>query len=403
MARSLIRVCAALAAALSFAGPAARAEETRVSLTPERAAAWRTASLLDALRDGAREPRELRIVTSPPGAQLELAYLRDGARLAHARGAAPLVATLPGRALVGAGDRVVVRAEHSGFASKAVAFGAHDAAPSLRIELSPLPATLLAVSLLELGNQSRFELRADRPLGARLATTSRGWRLVLAGVAANAEVGGQIEALHGRAFERARLHRAGGDWIVELTRAPSETREPRLLRRDEPVRTVSRLALEWVGERAARGAPPEARAALDGATRGAFDACGAAFEEVLLATLGMEALARELAPRSAFTDAYVAAALERIAARSPSAELALRDGTHLRFDSPLARASAATRAAEVRGLLIAIRALAEELAPPGAAQRTLHAWLAPERAREDFAVSLAQAGDAELRCRLAMR
>jgi hypothetical protein len=320
-------------------------------------------------------------------------------QLAHARGSAPLVATLPSRALTGAGDRILVRAELAGYAPHELALDARELSGFASVELAPLPARLLAASLLELHEHSRLELISDRALDARLTQTQSGWRLVLADVAASVDLAARLEALRGEAIGSVRVSVVGSDWIVELTRGPGERRTPRLMRRQETVRSASHLTLEWLPEGGEMVAFARARAALARLEADDLGVCGAAFEDVVAASLGREVLARSLAPSGAFTDAYVALALDALAAASPAAELALRDGTRLRSDSPLARASAAARASDVRNLLVAIRALAESLAPPGAAQRALHAWLAPERTAEDFDAVYARAAAADARCR----
>jgi len=398
MRRSLLGFCTPLALALSCAAPRASAEE-RVALSPERAPPWRASRVLASLRDGAREPRELRIETAPAGAQLELAYLREGVQLAQARGSAPLVATLPSQALTGAGDRILVRAELAGYAPRELALDARALSGSTSVQLAPLPSRLLAASLLELHEHSRLELTSDRALDARLTQAESGWRLVLGDVAASGELAARLEALRGEAIGSVRVRVVGSDWIIELTRGPGEQRAPRLTRTQETVRSVSHLALEWLPESGEEGALAQARAALARLDSDDLGPCGAAFEDEVSASLGPEVLARSLAPSGAFPGAYVGVALDALAAASPTAELLLRDGTRLRLDSPLARASLAARASEVRNLLVAIRALAESLAPPGAAQRALHAWLAPERAPEDFGAVYARAVAADARCR----
>jgi len=398
MRRSMLGFCRPLALALSCAVPCASAEE-RVALAPERAPPRSASRVLASLRDGAREPRELHIETAPPGAQLELAYLRAGAPLAHARGAAPLVATLPSPALTGEDDRIRVRAELAGYAPHELALDARELSGRVRVELAPLPRRLLAGSLLELGEHSRLELISDRALAARLVRTQSGWRIVLADVAASDDVRARLEALRGEAVASVRVRVVGTDWIVELTQASGERRSPRMTRKEETVRSASHLALEWLPEGGEERALARARDALAGLDADDLGSCGAAFEDGVAASLGRETLARSLAPSGAFTDAYVALALDALAAASPRAELVLRDGSRVVPSSQLARAGVAARAAEVRNLLVAVRALTESLAPRGDSQRALHAWLAPERTPEDFAASYERAADAEARCR----
>lgn len=387
-----------LFAALLGCAAASLAGEARVELMPARGPAWRPARMLAALRDGAREPRAVRIETSPSGARLALAYVRDGIEIARAEGIAPLVALVPGPAQVGASDRVAVRGELEGFAPAEATLELAHLAPHVQLALAPLPRRLVGAALLELGARSRLVLTSDRPLDARLAATDRGTRLVLANVAVDEALAARLAALRGATIARAAVRRVGADLVLELTRAPSEARAPRLTRRDETARAASHLALEWLPADRGEAALATAARALSDSAGAALAPCADAFERALRADLGAESLARALAPGDAFTDAYVALALERLAAASPERALALRDGTRIAPDGAVARATAHARAAEVRGVLGAVRAVAGALAPSGESERALHAWLAPERSPEDFAAALAQATRAEARC-----
>ncbi len=396
MRRAVLRFCAASVLALSTLSVAA---EERVSLLPARAPAWSSARLLDSLRDGARKPRELRIATVPADAELELTYLRDGAQLARALGTAPLLALVPGSALTDARDRIIVRAQREGFLSREVALDAQRAPPSLRVELAPRPRVLLAASLLELGAYSRLALLSDQQIEARLTRTESGWRLALADVAYDAQLAGRLGTIRGAAVERVAVTVVGRDLLLDLTAGPRERGEPRLVRRSEAVRKASQLALEWLPEDRGVATYARAESALGALDRARLGACCDAFERALADSLGLETLARSLSPSGGFTDRYVALAIELIAAKSPGGEIVMRDGPRVRLDGRLARARVLSQAADARGVLLAVRALAEALAPAGDAQRALHAWLAPELAPNEFAAAYANADAAEAHCR----
>ncbi|HEY8122824.1 MAG TPA: hypothetical protein VII78_15990 [Myxococcota bacterium] len=400
MLRRLVRFRAlgALALTLTALLSVAAIAEERVALVPERPPPWRISRALAGLRDGARAARELRVETAPPGAQLELAYLRDGAQLALARGVAPLVALLPAAALTGDGDRVVVRAQLPGFAEREIDQAALRAESTLRIALTPLPAGLRAISLLELADRSRLTLRSDRPLGARLTPTEQGWRLVLADAAFDARIEAAVAGLRGNAIEGAALKPVASDVMLELT-IREDGRELRLAQESEPVRGVGRLSLEWLPADGGAGALARVHRALARLGARSLDACAESFERTLCDALGSQALARALAPSGAFSDAYVVLALERLAALSPRGEIALRDGSRLRIDGSAARALAVARAPEVRGLLVALRELSAALAPAGASEAALQAWIAPESARDEFVAAYARAVQAEASCR----
>ena len=332
-----------LALALAWVAPADAEAEARVALVPERAPPWRVSRALESLRDGARTPREVRVETTPVRAELELAYLRDGAQLVRARGVAPLVAALPGVALTGESDRVVVRATLAGFAPLELVLGARQIERTLRIALTPQPRRLIALSLLELGDRARLELRSDRPIDARLASSERGWRLVLADVSLDDALALKLAEIRGHATPRLEARAAGADVIIELARAPDEHRELRLTRRDEAVRAISRLALEWLPADRGESTLAHARRALAQLSAAHVGACGDSFERALIASLGSETLARALAPAGAFTDGFVALAIERLAALSPHGEVALRVGSRARVDDAIARAPTRSR------------------------------------------------------------
>ncbi len=400
MRSARVGIRAASALALGFALVAARvAGDERVRLVPERAPVWRVSRVFDSLRDGSREPRELRIETVPAGAVLELAYLRDGSQLARAAGVAPLVVVLPSSGRRAAQDRIQVRAERAGFEVREVALALRDASPRLRIELAPSPRRLLAVSLLELGDHAWLEWIGDRPIEARLTRSKRGWRVALANVVLDEDFAERLDGVRGAAIARVDVMVAGSDLLLELTRGRHEDREPRLVRRSEAVRAASHLALEWLPADRGAATRERARAALDALDRELGGTCSDAFESALTEALGLETLARSLAPGVGFTDAFVALAIERLAARSPSGEVALRDGSRVRLDGRIARDRVGSQAAEVRGVLVAVRALAKALAPVGDAPRALHAWLAPELAPQAFATGYSRALAAEANCR----
>ena len=373
--------------------------EERVLLVPAQAPAWRAWRVLAALRDSARAPREVRIVTTPAAAGLELAYVRAGTELARAAGEAPLVATLPGRALTDESDRVVVRAQLAGFAARELTLDALLFPRDLRIELSPLPRTIRAVSLLELGEHAQLELVSDRPIDARLVSTTAGWRLVLADAGAEPGLEARLRTIRGRTLKRVEARAFGGDLFLELGAAANEQRTPRIARHDEAARAASHLALEWLPADRDESSVALAKSTLAKLGPEALGPCGAAFEDALVAELGRESLSRALAPRSAWPAAYVSLALERLAARSARREIALRDGTRIALDGDLARARATMQASDARGLLVALRALTQALAPAGDATRALHAWLSAESTFEEFSAENARAQEAEARCR----
>ncbi|HSF02753.1 MAG TPA: hypothetical protein VLA62_07080, partial [Solirubrobacterales bacterium] len=112
-----------------------------------------------------------------------------------------------------------------------------------------------------------------------------------------------------------------------------------------------------------------------------------------------ESLARALAPRGAFTDPFLRAALRRLGEVSPGGAIELTDGTRYRASLPLELAAAASEPAQAKGYLALLRRLVAELEPADHRVEALRGLVAPELPRADFNAVLAEALARERACR----
>lgn len=377
MRRRSRSACAALALTAGAALAASAGELADLSRVP--AASLRERRFVDSFRDHARAPRTVWIESSPLGATASIVYLRDGVELARLERIAPFHARIPGVALAGERDQLVLRLRLAGHAPRELAMSVRNAT-SQRISLAPLPARLLRASLLELGDSAELRLASDRALNARVASSQRGDRLVIADLALDATTSALLGAIRGAGIARIEVARLGADVAIETERAPAlEAHALRLAAREDPVSGEHALLLQWV--------PPDEGAATRSAARRALEAleasdvagCTQAFEQELRAALRSEHLASAWADERSLARAFLPLVLARLAELSAQRELVLLDETRLRLESPLERAIALERASEVRGALAAVRALARSLAPRGHTEQALAAWLSAGR------------------------
>jgi len=393
--RALRARVGALALLLSAA---VAAGEERVELVPGRAPPWRASQFFASLRGGAQAPRTLRITTQPAGAQLELAYLRDGAELRRASGRSPLAVGLPSTLRTGEADRIAIRAELPDHVARELSLVASEAPVALEIALEREPARLLSIALLEVADRARLELRASHDVVFRLARSERGWQLVLSDASADDSLVEAAAALRGETIARASVRTIGRDVLLELSAArPGEERELRLSQRALPARETSLVAIEWIPADGSRAAELAMGAALDSLQRKDLGECALRFERSLRTALGEDSLAVALSEQGGLRGRAVSHAIERLAALEPDGAVALLDGARVPLAPDVERARVFAQPERVRGLLIALRALVRGVSEPD--PLALAAWLSPERPPAERARMLARAAADEAACR----
>lgn len=387
-----------LTLALALVAIPVRAEE-RVDLRPEAAASRR--SLASALRPAAwRAPRTLRIDTAPSGAELELSYSRAGVQLRRARGRAPLAVVLPSAADTSTRDTLSVVAALAGHRTEERVTPAESAGQELTIALRAVPNRVVGASLFALGGRFRLTLLSSEPLAARLETTRDGWRVVAAGVALDESASAMLAALAARAPLRVDARSLGEDLVLELeaARARRAGYELRATTHREPVRALHRYVLEGVPADGGVAADAALHAALAALSPDDVGGCAAAFDRTLREQLDLAALSRALSPTGGFGDAYLAAALLRLAELSPDGALRMLDGARLAPARPLELARALAQPEQALGLLAALRGVVARLEAGPAREAALAAWIAPEMPAVEFASAIARAAEAERSC-----
>jgi len=274
-----------LAFALALAGcaGAAPSDPGAIDLSPREDAPWSIARLL--------APRSIEIDTAPPGASLDLFYLRDNRqeRLEHSE--APARVRLPARIAVQSGDAVLIRAQLDGYEAREVQIGARNRVDRVALDLVPAANQLEGVALRYLGGRGALELRTRGKLVFRAQPSERGFRIALLETAPARPV---EELLAGSArplVDALEFAQIGGD--LYLTAALSERGRAaagalRFHESLDRVRGSHVLAIELAPETPAAGELVSADAVLARAASRAARGCALAYDRVLRTALEPE-------------------------------------------------------------------------------------------------------------------
>ena len=140
------------AAALVWAPPvllasAGSASVRTVELIPEEPASFRLARVFSWLRPSHNfSERTITVETTPPGAKLDLFYVRANFQKRYEQSEAPARVVLPRRYEAGPRDAVTIRAYLEGYRQREVSIRVSSKQDRLLLELDPLPNQLVGVS-----------------------------------------------------------------------------------------------------------------------------------------------------------------------------------------------------------------------------------------------------------------
>ncbi len=395
-----IALAFAVAAAVA-ASPRAGAEEV-IHLAPEDKAAWSPGKLFSWLRPGHNfGERRIRVETTPPGAMLDLFYVRANFQKAYEQAQAPVTVVLPKRVEATGRDSVTIRAFLEGYRQKEVNVRVHDDRDHVLLELEPLPNTLRSVSLVGFGGRTALSLLTEVPAEVRIQKARSGFRVILNETALGPGVAEVLQGLRGPGIAGVEAHQVGNDLLVSVDLVDPEGEPPVLRQRigRDPVRDLDVFTVDMLPADGGAASVEAARAALQRIRPEDVTGCALAFEDALRAELDPSELSRALVPRGAFTDPYYRAAMRRLGELSPAGVVAMAGGARYHTAVPLELSAALSDAAAARGYLAILRAWVRELEPPEARDFALRSLIAPEMPPEDFTRALARAREAEARCR----
>jgi hypothetical protein len=347
------------------------------------------------------DARRIEVETVPTGALLDLFYVRRGFQKRFEQAESPVTVLLPSRIEAGPRDSLVVRAALDGYRYGEVSVKIRSRETRIEIQLAPVPNSLVAFSHVSLAGRATLEFLTRAPIAFRLQQGPAGPSLILPQTAALAEARGSLEGVRSALVAGLTPQQLGEDLVVriELTDLARNGYELRSRQGQDPARGLHSFAVDLVPRDAGAGAVERAREAL--ARIGPADVAGCAvdFDEALRAGLELESLARALAPRGAFTDPFLRAALRRLGEVSPGGAIELTDGTRYRPSLPLELAAAASEPAQAKGYLALLRRFVAELEPADHRVEALHGLVAPELPRPAFDATFAEALARERACR----
>lgn len=346
-------------------------------------------------------PRKIEVRTTPPGAVLDLFYVRRSFQKAYEQADAPVMLVLPSRNEAGSHDSVKIRAFLDGYQQGEVSVPVRSRTKQVMIDLEPLSNSLKAVTHLHFADRTTLNFLSTETVTLRSQERDGRYALIFVETGSTPEAVASMEGLHDPLVESLSSQQLGTDLVVTLAlteRAKEGGVDVRQRQSYDPIRRLHTLRIDVV-PKVTKGSPVQrAKAALARIGPGSVTGCAVRFDDVLHARLDHSALARALTPSGAPTDPYMRAAMKRLGEISPDGAVVLTDGTTYRTHIPLELAAATSQAAEVRGYLAMLRSFVAELEAPPYRRGTLRGLIAPEVSPKDFDAMLDSAEAAERTC-----
>jgi hypothetical protein len=405
-----LALCVALALAAAAAEePPTSDEYDVVELVPQDPPKWTPTNLFAPITGffygGPSYWYKARVVdidTTPPGAVLDLFYVRRNFQKRYEQADAPARVVLPSRIEATPRDTLTVRALLDGYRQREVHIPIRSRTDKVTIDLSPLPNSLIAFTHSAFAGRGVLNFLTKEALTFRLQKSADGIGVVLTETANTPAAAAMMEGADSSLVKRVQPQQLGEDLVVRVALTDlgqSEAFETRSRQGFDPVRNLHVFALDLV-PKAGDGAERErARQALARITPADVSGCALRFDASLREGLDPEALTRALTPNGSHTDPYLRAAMKRLGEVSPDGVIRMRDGSQFRGSLPIELMAAATTPQEALGYLALLRRFVEELEPEAGRASALRGLVAPELPPERFAEVLGRAEQSESSCR----
>ncbi len=394
--------------ALPSATAAGEVEPEReiIELVPEQKAGAGAHSFLAPFRSLFRGPgywygeRTLQVDTTPQGATLDIFYIRANFQKRFEQGQSPATIVLPSRVETAHRDTVEIRVLLDGYREQIVQIPVRSSRSEILIDLAPLPNSLVAVAHTYLAGRSALAFLTDEALAFRLQKADDGIAVILTETAITPRADETIRGVSDSLIASLEALQLGEDLMVQVgfADAARDEIEVRSLQGFDPIRGLHHFTLNLVPADQGAGGVRSARAALARIRVHHTQGCALAFDKALRSELDPADLARALAPKGAFTDPFLRAAMKRLGELSPDGVVFLTDGSSYRVAAPIELAAAGNQASEARGYLVLLRQFVAELEPAPHRRETLRGLVAPEVGTARFAEILERAEARERSC-----
>jgi len=386
---------------------AARAEEV-VELIPEDRAGLSPTNIFAPLLSLVLGPgywykaREVRVETVPPGAMLDLFYIRASFQKGYEQAESPVTVRLPSRVEAGKRDLVTIRALLDGYQQQEVRVPVRSRQSTVVIELQPVANTLEAVAYRFLAGRGALTFLTRQVVTFRMQKNDDGFALVLNGTAMGPDAEETMAGITSPLVRSLRPQQLGEDLVVRVDlgeAARGDAVDVRSRQSHDPVRGVHKFSLDFVPADGGAESVQRAKAALARIEPGAVRGCSLRYDETLREALDPASLSRALSAGGSFTDPYLHQAMKRLGQLSEGGVITMTDGARFEAAAPIELMAAASRSADAIGYLAILRSFVQQLEPADSRLQALRGLIAPELSPAAFAKIDEAAEAAERRCR----
>jgi hypothetical protein len=387
--------------------PAAAAERESIELIPTENSGWTIERLfapITGLFMGGPSywygERSIEIDTRPPGASLDLFYVRENIQRRFERAESPILLRLPTRIEARSGDSVAIRAILDGYLHQEVQLEIRSRETQLTIELAPLPNRLEAMTHRHLSQRGSLKFLTSEVAKFRLQKMSDGFSIVLTEAGHSEGAFETVRGVSSSNIKSLRAEQLGEDLVVRVQLHDSAQNRPDLRSTQgyDTARDLHQFTIELVPTGGNAAVLASSEDALNRIRRSDVFGCALDFDHSMRSQLDSEVLSRALAPSSSFLDRHFRLALQRLGELSPDGLIALVDGSKFRPSNTLDLAAASAQSAEAIGFLSLLRAFIIELEPSEYRRNALRGVIAPELNSERFDAIVEAAEDFERRC-----
>jgi hypothetical protein len=347
------------------------------------------------------DPRVVEIETRPPGALLDLFYVRQNFQKRFEQARAPVTLVLPSRIDATPRDSVVIRATLDGHRREEVQVEVRSRTELVTLELAPLPNALLVFTHTCFAGRGALTFLTERAADFRVQPTQTGFRVILLGTGIAPDARVNLASAPSALVASLRADQIGEDLIVsaELAeRVRGGPFAPRRRQAEDFVRGVHVLSLEFAAGEEEAAHVERARAALARIGPDRVTGCALAFDAQLRDALDAAALLRALAPSGTYTDRFTRAAMKRLGEISPGGVIHMRDGAQFRGAIAVELSAAMAQAGDAVGYLALLRTFVAELESEPNRRSTLRSLIAPELDPSRFDAIVAEAERLERGC-----
>jgi len=387
--------------------PATAEEREIIDLIPTKRSGWTAGRLfapITGLFMGGPSywygERTLEIDTRPPGASLDLFYVRENIQRRFERAESPILLRLPTRIEAGSRDSVVIRAILNGHLHQEVQIEVRSRKTQLTIELAPLPNRLEAMTHRHLAQRGSLKFLTSEAAKFRLQKMSDGFSIVLTETGHSEDAFESMRGVSSDNIKSLRAEQLGADLVVRVQLHDATQNRPdlRLTQGYDAARELHQFTIELVPTEGNAVVLARSGEALKRVQHSSVFGCALDFDRSMRSQLDPEALSRALAPSSGFLDRHLQSTLQRLGELSPDGLITLIDGSKFRPSIPLDLAAASAQSAEAIGVLSLLRAFIAELEPTKQRRNALRGVIAPELDSEHFDAIFEIAEDLERRC-----